>query len=247
MKIAILGRGISLKEYFKYSHLFKKIYIVGRFYKEIKKIGISFFEDKEIIHVVSRTDRALRNNYYEKLNIPYIQTACHDLKKQFRNSKGKDLCKKFPKNIKLKEVPVYMRERGYPPLSGGDIINFIKKFNNYKELCVFLENKFPKKIKTIGRLTRRSRYWPTAGAFCIDLVLNENKLKELYFFGIDNYTTLTYSFYKDMEFSDVYENSGTKMAFYHIKEMIKEFPKVQFYSTAKSKKFKWDLHNWNMI
>ena len=95
--------------------------------------------------------------------------------------------------------------------------------------------------------TRRTRYWPTAGAFCIDLVLNENKIKELYLFGIDNYTTLTLVLYKQQEFTDVYENSGTKMAFYHLKEMIKEFPDIQFYSAAKSKKFKWDFSNWNLI
>jgi len=247
MKVAILGRGISLKEYSNYSHLFKKIYIVGRFYKEIKKIGIKHFEGKEIIHVVSRTDRPLRNNYYEKLNIPYIQTPCHNLKKQFRGSNGKDHLKKFPKDVKLKEVPKCMKERGYPPLSGEDIIDFINKFNNYKELCAFLEKEFPKRIKKIGKLTRRTRYWPTAGVFCIDLILNENKLKNLYLFGLDNYTTLTYILYKSHEFTDTYENSGTKMAFYHIKEMVKEFSNIQFHSTAKSEKFKWDLPNWNLI
>ena len=247
MKIAILGRGISLKEYSNYSHLFKKIYIVGRFYKEIKKIGISHFKDKEIIHVVSRTDRPLRNNYYKKLNIPYIQTPCHSLEKQFKNNKGKDYRIKFPKDIELKKVPSCMKKRGYPPLSGGDIIDFIDKFDNYKKLCIFLEKEFPEKIKRIGKLTRRTRYWPTAGAFCIDLILNENKLKELYIFGIDNYTTLTHILYKSHEFTDTYENSGTKMAFYHIKEMVKEFSNIKFYSAAKSKKFKWDLPNWNLI
>ena len=70
--IALLCRGVSLKRYAKMSDMFDKVYICGRFYKEIRKLGKNHFKDKKIIHVVGRGQSQLRNNYYRKLNIKYV-------------------------------------------------------------------------------------------------------------------------------------------------------------------------------
>jgi len=244
--IAVLGRGYSLKKYKKYSHLFEKIYIVGRFYREIEKLGIKHFKNKKIIHVVSRTDTPLKNNLYKKLNVRYVQICFHSLK-QFIDSHGKDLTKKYPKNVKLKALPECVRDRGYPPLPSEDILKYCSEYDNYKDLCKYLQDEFPNEIKKIQKETRRTRYWPTAGLVAIDVALNENDLDKLYLFGIDNYTNITYVLYKLNEFKKPYINTSTELVFYHIYQLVKEFPNIQFYSSSPSEKFDFDLPNWYLF
>lgn len=247
--IAVLGRGKSLKRYKKFSNLFDKIYICGRFHKEIKKIGENHFKSKEIIHVAARTSSSLRNDYYNKLNIKYVQTACHSIKKEFCTSNGKQLKNKYPKNIKLKIVPECMKNRGYPPLSCDIIETFCDKFDRYKELCSFIEKKMVDKIKKYGKNSRRTRYWPTIGVFAVDLALNENNINKIYLFGMDFYTTVTFVMYKTIcdEFLTPIDTQRTRLAFYHMVQLIKEFPLVEFYSVSKDKKFDFGFKNWNLI
>ena len=247
--IAVLGRGKSLKRYKKFSSLFDKIYICGRFHKEIKKIGENHFKDKEIIHVAARTSSPLRNNYYNKLNVKHVQTACHSIEKEFCTSNGKQLKNKYPKDIKLEVVPECMKKRGYPPLSCDIIENFCNKFDNYKKLCIFLEKKMIDKIKESGKDSRRTRYWPTTGVFAVDLALSENNIDKIYLFGVDLYTTITLVIYKTIcdEFLTPIETQRTRLAFYHITQLVKEFPFVEFYSVSISKKFDFGFENWNLI
>ena len=116
--IAILGRGKSLKKYSKFSHLFDKIYIVGTFHKEIRKIGIEHFKDKKIIHVVGRSDWGWRDNLDKKLNIGRVQTMYYpcQLKKNF--------LKKFS-DFKISFLPEDMKNRGFPLVSR----ELIKKYS----------------------------------------------------------------------------------------------------------------------
>jgi len=245
--IAILGRGKSLKQYAKYSYLFDKIYICGRFHKEIKKIGKFHFQNKKIIHVSARTSDPLRNNYYKKLNVEYVQTFCHSLD-QFCTSYGKSHIDKYPKFVKIKTLPKCMDKRGYPPLDFRILEKFSRKFDDYKKLCQFLENKMNDKIKKNVKKVRRTRYWPTVGIFAVDLSLNENELKEIYLFGIDIYSTLSYVQYNTQEYlSTENKNPLAKLATYHLYQIAKEFPNIKFYSVSKAKKFNFDLTNWNLI
>jgi len=246
--IAVLGRGESLNRYKGMSHLFNKIYICGRFHKEIKKIGVKYFKDKEIIHVTCRGGPPLRNDYYDKLNVKHIQTATHSIKKEFCTRNGKQHSKKFPKDMELKIVPICMADRGYPPLPCDVIEKFCNKFDNYKDLCIFLENKMPKEIKKSGKDSRRTRYWPTTGIFATDLALNENN-ENIYLFGLDLYTNLSFAMYKTIgdEFHTAIETSRTRLAFYHLIQMVKEFSTIEFYSVSQSKKFKFNYDNWHLI
>ena len=82
-KIAILGRGSSVDRYRKYSYLFKKIYIVGRFDKEVKRIGIRHFQGKEVVHIISRGCPPLREKFRKILKIKSLQTSCFSIEKEF--------------------------------------------------------------------------------------------------------------------------------------------------------------------
>jgi len=238
--IAVLGRGKSLKKYKKYSHLFDKIYIVGNFYKEIKKMGEKHFEGKKIVHVVSRTDSPLRNDYYNKLNFIKITTFYYD--KELLDSK---LIKKFKKeNIKIEKLPKYMEKRGYPSVSRNIILKYSNKYNNYKELCKFLRKKFPKEIKEGTKDSRRSHYWPTTGIYALDLCLIENMPKSVYIFGIDCFKTLTYVVY-NFDFKAKRDTDATRLMFYHIEELVKEFPSINFYSSSEI--IKLNYLNWSLI
>jgi len=238
--IAILGRGMSLKGYHKFSHLFKKIYIVGNFYKEIKKIGIKNFKDKEIIHVVSRTDMPLRNNYYKKLNFTKITTPYYD--RELLSSK---LIRKFKKeNLEVEKLPEYMELRGYPSAPRDIILEYSKKYDNYKDLCKFLKKNLSKEIEELTNNSNRSHYWPTTGSYAFDLCLVENAPEKVYMFGIDCFHTLTYSMY-NYDFKEHRDTDATKLMFYHIEELVKEFSSTKFYSY--SKVIKLNYPNWNMI
>lgn len=247
--IAVLGRGNSLKKYAKMSYLFDTLYICGRFHKEIKKIGVEHFKQKRIIHVVSRGPCQLESNYYNILSVKYIQTASHSIKKQFCKEDGKKHSKRYPKNMELRKTPSYMRKRGYPPLSCDVIEKFSRYFNDYKDLCIFLEKQLPKKIKQQGESARRTRYWPTTGVYGVDLALNKKKINKIYLFGIDLYTTLTYSIYRTLgeEFSTSIDTGRTRLGIYHVSQLVKEFSSVEFFSVTKSKKFNFKYNNWHLI
>jgi hypothetical protein len=248
-KIAVLGRGSSVKKYKKYSHLFNKVYVTGRFYKEIKKIGIEHFKGKEIIHVVCRGTVPFRNNYYNILNIKSVQTSCHSIKKQFCKADGKQHSNKYPKDMEIKPVPNCMVKRGYPPLSCNTIERYCNKFDNYKNLCDYLEEEFSEEIKKYSKESRRTRYWPTSGVYSLDLALNENKINSIHLFGIDLYTTVSYVMYKSIgeEFSTPIDTGRSRLGIYHVSQLVREFPLIKFYSASKSKKFRFNYSNWYLI
>jgi len=246
--IALLARGKSLKRYAEMNHLFDTVYICGRFHKEIRKIGKNYFKHKKIIHVTCRGPAELRNNYYKKLNVKYIQTASHSIEKQFCTRHGKQHSERYPKNIDLRAVPKKMRDRGFPPLECRVIEKFCNKFDDYKKLSIFLEETMPKEIEINGKKTRRSRRWPTTGIFALDLILNE-KPDKVYIFGLDLYTGVSFTNYKNMgeEYHTPIDDATTRLAFYHLRQLVEEFPVVEFKSVSKSKKFNFNLPNWSLI
>lgn len=243
--IAVLGRGESLKHYKKYSHMFDKIYLVARFNKEISKIGLEYFKKKKVIHVAARGSHALK--YYNKLNIKHVQTACHSIKKEFCTAGGKHHKDKYPKNVELKIVPECMENRGYPPLHCDIIEKCCSRFDSYKTLCSFLEQTMPLEIKKASKTSRRTRYWPTTGIFALDVALTENRLDKIYLFGLDLYTTLSYIVYKTCEFDSPIDTPRTRLAFYHMRQLVQEFSEVNFYCASKAKKFKFNYPNWHLI
>ncbi len=102
--IAVLGRGDSLRGYRKYSHLFDKIYIAGRFRKEVRKLGIRHFKSKKIIHVAARGELPFERPQYKSLNILYTQIPFHSFD-QYISSKGRDCRRLFPSSMKFKLLP----------------------------------------------------------------------------------------------------------------------------------------------
>ncbi len=110
--IVVLGRGESLQNYRDYSHLFKKVYIVNDFNREIDEIGFGHFKNKEIVHVASRNGKPLSKKNYHRLKIKKVQTNAfkHHLIKT-----------KFP--IPTKTMPESMKTRGYEPYGWDKILN----------------------------------------------------------------------------------------------------------------------------
>ena len=239
-RVAILGRGVSLKKYAKFSHLFKKIYIVGNFWKEITKLKMKHFQNKDIVHIVSRTDSPLRGNFYKKLNFIKITTPYY--LEELVNSK---IINKFKKvDLKIEMLPKYMIGRGYPSAPRELIIKYSCKHDNYKDLCIFLREKFSEQIEEIEIQAKRSHYWPTTGMYALDICLVENNPKEIYIFGIDCLQTLNYIVY-NFDFKTTRDTDATKLMFYHIEEMVKEFSSTEFYSA--SSVVKLDYPNWHLI
>jgi hypothetical protein len=66
---------------------------------------------------------------------------------------------------------------------------------------------------------------------------------------MDLYTTITFVMYKTIcdEFLTPIETQRTKLAFYHMVQLVKEFSSVEFYSVSKGKKFEFCFKNWNLI
>jgi hypothetical protein len=250
-KVAVLGRGKSLKKFSKFSHLFDTLYIVGTFHKEINKIGYAHFKGKKIIHLVGRSDWGWRGNADKGLNIDRVQTMYY--KHQLKRKKGKKgILEKF-KNFKIGFLPDNMKNRGLPMVSREVIEKYSREYENREELCVFLENKYKKEIKKSISDANRNRYWPTTGAFAIDTCLMENIPEEIYIFGIDACYELSFAKYKweDSKYDFKNQKEGRpftvkeKLIIYYIKELVKEFSKTEFYSASKVIKMKHS--NWNII
>ncbi len=244
-RVAVLARGSSLGKFKKHSDLFKTIYIVGNFYKEIKRIGVKHFENKKIIFIPSRTDRPLRNDYHKKLDIIRIQTMYypHQLISKKKGKQG--LIDKF-KGFKLEFLPDYMKNRGYPVIDREIINSYMKKYTNYKAMCLFLENNFVKEIKKGVKDNRRSRYWPTTGLYALDICLVEQNPDEIYLFGIDcyQYKTLSYSKY-NWENKKRDHSIVKKIMLYHMEQLAKEFSFTKFYTSCD--KIDFNVSNWNLI
>lgn len=250
-RFAVLGRGKSLRKFSKFSHLFDTIYIVGTFYKEIKKIGVEHFKGKKIIHLVGRSDWGWRNNIDKKLNIKKVQIMYHPY--QLKGKKeGKSILERF-KKFEIIFLPEFMESRGFPVLEKEVLEKYFRKYNSFNELCSFLESKFKKEIKKNIVSNKRNRYWPTTGVFAIDMCLMERSPKELYLFGIDACYDVSFVKYKweDFKYNWKYHKKDRsftvkeKLIIYYIKELVKEFPETNFYTASKI--IKSESSNWNFI
>jgi hypothetical protein len=240
--IAVLGRGNSLKFYSKYSHLFKKIYIINFFKKEISKIGLSHFQKKEIIHIVGRARVGLPKEQYKKLKIKDIYLTVFDLF-HFKTGKGKNLIPYYPKFINLNVAPSYMYERAFYFVGWDKIWKYIEEVDKYKgkesliKLNEIIESKYSKEIeekKTNKDLfVKGIKGWFSTGSYAVDLALNQNKdAKNFYMFGIDYYNTKYFSPMKlDENFTR--ESYGTLLQKWHIKKLVEEFSNINFYSPSK--------------
>lgn len=243
--IAILGRGKSLKYYSKYSHLFKKIYIVNTFKKEINRIGMKYFEDKEVIQVIGRGSVQLLLEQYKKLNIKDIYLTSYKII-QFKTGSGKKLKNKYPKFIKLNVVPEYMQNRDFPWADWGEIWKYAQKSNDHKSICDVIKKKFHKDLKKREKTKEVfSRRWPTAGNYAIDLALNQNKkIDSLYLFGFDFYTTLYFTPIQ-RDHKVLFDTPGTQMMKWHIGKLVREFNNINFYTSSNS--LCLDCFNWNRL
>lgn len=242
-KVAVLGRGGSLKKFRKYSYLFDTLYVVGTLHKEINKLRFEHFKGKEIIHIAGRSDWGWRDDLDKKLNITRVQIMYypHQLKKK----KGKKSFKERFKDLNISFLPDYMKDRGYPLVSRKKIEKYSKRYDNYKDMCDFLEKEYPDEIKDGIELNNRSRWWPTSGIFAVDLCLVENLPEKIYIFGIDCYETLSYIRYKSWEPSGLRgDNTEARLMVYHLSELSKEFHDTEFYSSAP---IKIESKNWHSI
>ncbi len=159
-RIAVLGRGMSLQVYRDYSHLFKKVYLVNGFDKDIKEAGLAHFKGKTITHVASRKGPTwLSKRVYKRFKITRVVTNA--FKTNLITNR-----KNFFRTPQT--IPKCMCERGYRPVGWKKII----------------KDDFTGKL-----VSDNKRCWPTTGLLAIDLALTENKPAELWLFGFDFYTT----------------------------------------------------------
>ncbi len=245
-KVAVLGRGESLQKFAKFSDLFDTIYMIGTFHKEIKKIGLKHFKNKKIIHLVGRSDWGWKNNVDKDLNIIRVQTMYYPY--QLKRKKGKKgILEKF-KNFKIGFLPDYMKNRGFPHVDRPILEKYSKEYDNYEELCSFLENTFKDNIEMNIKNVKRHRYWPTTGIFALDLCLIENMPEKIYLFGIDAMKTFSFIRY-NWEPNYIRANGKgaitSKLMIYYIKVLLKEFYLTKFYSA--SHKIKIKSSNWVLI
>ncbi len=242
-RVAILGRGKTLSKFKKFSHLFDTVYVVGTMHKEIQKIGLRHFEGKKIIHVAGRSDWEWRNGLDTKLNIIKTQTLyySHQLKKKKKGKKS--FIERF-KHLNISFLPDCMIDRGYPMAPREKIDKYSKKYDDYKELCGFLDKKFKREIEEEIEMSSRSRYWPTSGIFAIDLALVENDLEEIYIFGVDCYLTGSYCEY-NWEGTSRDHSIVKKIMLYHMGQIVKEFSSTKFYSSCEQINF--NSANWGTV
>ena len=250
-KVAVLGRGASLKKFARDSYLFDILYMVGTFHKEIKKIGRKHFEDKKIIQLVGRSDLGWKNNVEQGLNIIKVQTMYYAYQLAPKK-RGKGLLQRY-KKFPIHFLPEYMKDRGLPVLSKEILEKNSGKYTDYKEMSKKLEEKFKSKIKKNQISDRRNRYWPTTGAFAVDMCLMEQQPTDLYLYGIDACYTVSFARYKweDAKYDWATRkknrpfNVKEKLIIYYISELVREFPQVQFYSASNVMNF--DYSNWHLI
>ena len=76
-RIAILCRGGSVGEFRNYSHLFDKVYIAGRFRREMRKVGKKHFRNKEVVHAAARRELSFLKEQYEMFGKTYCQIPFH--------------------------------------------------------------------------------------------------------------------------------------------------------------------------
>ena len=221
MKVAVLGRGQSLREYGKgkvYSE-FDAIYIVNDFNQEIELLGLHRFL-KRTTHVVGRQSmNSLSEKMYTALGIDTIQSNCFDMKNFIHE-------KEFA--IKVVPLPKCMEGRGYPPLPWAVIHEAMTcaAFFEHSEIIDILQHEHMKQIYGMRRELVPVRAWPTTGMLAIDLALTENELNEIHLFGFDFYE-------KDylVKKNAPYQNPNwikAKMMKYHLGQLEQEYENVKF-------------------
>jgi len=88
----------------------------------------------------------------------------------------------------------------------------------------------------------RKRLWPTLGIFALDLALCVEKPRKIFMFGIDFFDKLTYATYGGVDYANtdtkVHQNGMVDLMKYHVEQLIKEFPDVEFHTSSKVLKIK---------
>ena len=176
----------------------------------------------------------------------------YSVKQLKEKRKGKGILERF-KKFNIFFLPEFMSKRGFPVLSKEILEKYSRKYNNYKDMCSFLENNFKNEIKKNIVSNRRSRYWPTTGPYAIDMCLMDESPKEIYIFGIDACYEISFIKYKWEESKYEWKNHKDgrpmtikeKLIVYYIKELVKEFSNTNFYSASKI--IESDCPNWSLI
>jgi len=221
-KVAVLGRGASLREYAKHYTEFDYLYIVNDFMQEIEMLGFHKFLGKHITHVVGRTPQnSMHRQYYEKLGIDTIQANCFLMENFIHENEFA---------IKVLPLPECMKGRGYPTLSWDVIHEAIscEAFFEHWEMLDFLEKEYEEAIwETQIRELVPIRIWPTTGILAIDLALTENNLDEIHLYGFDfyenDYLVKKKAAYQNAEWVKV------KMMKYHFSHLEQEYENVRFF------------------
>jgi len=226
---AVLGRGSSLTKYLDYYENISKIYLVNNFNDELRILGLDKFKEKKVVHVVGRGPNQLSKKVYKKLGMNKVVCNAFDSS----NFQGN-----YP--VKIKYLDEKMRKRGYPSVGMENIQANMDKFDSYKKLIKFLQQEI--KEGKLKEKHKSRRGWPTTSFVAIDFCLIKDQPKHLYLFGIDFYRT-KYLTKDNAEYQD--ENwYKSKAMLGHLRYIVKEYDKVQFYS---SYHLDWDFLNWNNI
>ena len=237
-KIAVLGRGTSLRRYAQFSHLFEKVYLVNPFSAEIQKLGSQHFQGKELVHVVSRgNDCRLKQDQY-KLFAKTTTTA--------NITKGIQPPKAMPggtptqaigsfRYINFQPMSEAMKKRGFPLVGWNDVTLVLKNMgeitgNQHVAIIGQLEAGFSDVIAANNdRATSTTRCWPTTGLFAIELALVHDAPEEIYLFGFDCFQNGTDSYFIKRQKSHQTKDAQVVMKYY-LKHLVQEFAATQFYS-----------------
>lgn len=200
MKIAVLGRGKSLKRYKALGY--DKLYLVNDMTEEVKRIRLTLFDAKEIIHVCGRKGATvMTGDTYHNLGINRIVVNAISLN-HIENIKRHKQNHKL--NLEIRSAA--MAKRGYPPIGWSKLL---------------------RGVKSAAKKSTNGNCWPTTGLFAIDLALTENLPEEIHLWGFDFYKRAY--MVKPNRSYQTQRNPKVKMMYKCLGELIYEYNGVDFH------------------
>lgn len=234
--IAVLGRGKSLSMYPEYAHLFKKVYLVNPFTREIDALGPEHFKGKELVHVISKgKDCRLTKEQYELFPTTTVTGNMSRANVPWRY-------------LNFKPLPDYMKDRGFPLVGWDDVALVLRNMTQeYAEVIGQLEAGFSDVIAgNLKRAETAFRCWPTTGIFAIDLALMTDKPWQIFLFGFDCFQNGTDAYFIETKKSHQSPDALLVMKFY-LRKLVREFATLTTFRSADDLPEMREEANWRTL
>lgn len=234
--IAVCGRGISLRRYAQFSHLFDKVYLTDPFSAEIQKLGVQHFKGKELVHVVSKgNDCRLKQDQYAlfaKASTVANITKAIQSPKAMPDGTPTQRIGSF-RYINFKPMSESMRERGFPLVGWNDVTLVLRNaeaISDHAAILGQLEAGFSDVIAANNeRATSTTRCWPTTGIFAIELALVDDSPEEIHLFGFDCFQNGTDSYFIGKRKSHQTRDAQEVMKYY-LNHLVQDYAATEFHS-----------------